>query len=282
MPESRGRVLLVDLPSVSPNEINVGLAAIAGVLRQKGHDVRVLDLNSLHVPGKPMSRLAQALQWQPDVVGVSLFPACNITLDGARDALGVVRETLGDKTLRVAGGVGVSLTPVGTARKLRGLADLCVYGEGEITFAEIVEKRLGGGSLSGIPGTVRFDNDAPVQAEWRPFIKDLDALPWPAYDAFDSVGEKIAEYLGLEYQKPAEDDGGFGGGGFGGFGGGEQGGEPQAEGGEQEGGEQEGQEEAAAPAMSGGSSTDDMASAIVDALPPSADEQDVRSVVEAL
>jgi len=194
MSESRGRILLVDLPSVSPNEINVGLASIAGVLREKGHEVRVLDLNNINLPGKPGSRLAQALQWQPDVLGVSLFPACTITLDGARDVLGVVRETLGDRTLRVAGGVGVSLTPVQTAEELKGLADLCVYGEGEITFAEIVEKRLGGGSFEDIPGTVRFEGDAPVQEEARPFIKNLDTLPWPAYDAFDSVGEKIAEY----------------------------------------------------------------------------------------
>lgn len=90
-----------------------------------------------------------------------------------------------------------------------------------------------------------------------------------------NVAEKIATYLGLEFDGPAEDEGGFGG-GFGGddqqsFGesGGAGGAEADAQPAEEPGGE-------------GGRSTDDMAVAIADALPEGVDEEDVRSVVEAL
>jgi len=194
MPDSHGKILLVDLPTVSPNELNIGLASIAAVLIQRGHDVRVLDLNNLHVPGQPMARLESALEWAPDVVGVSLFPACHITYDGAKTMLSAIRNRDGVTPLCVAGGLGVTLTPVDTARKLSGLADICVYGEGEITFPEIVEKHLSGEPLSGIAGTVRMENGGPVQEPAREFIRDLDTLPFPAFHVFDSVGDTIAEY----------------------------------------------------------------------------------------
>jgi radical SAM superfamily enzyme YgiQ (UPF0313 family) len=194
MPDSRGRILLVDLPSVSPNELNLGLAGLASVMRGDGHEVRVLDLNNLRVPGSRSSRLAAALEWKPDVVGVSLFPACRVTEQGAKELLSTTRHALGERALLIAGGVGITVTPEESARPLAGLADLCVYGEGEVTFSEIVRRRLGGGSLEGIAGTVRYDAGKPVVEPFREFIKDLDTLPCPAYDAFDSVGERMIEY----------------------------------------------------------------------------------------
>jgi len=194
MSERTAKILLIDLPSVSPNEINVGLASIAGVLRESGHDVRVLDLNNMHVPGTKISRLHAALEWQPEIMGVSLFPACDVTLDGAKWLLGEVKNICGDKTLCVAGGVGVSLTPSETATKLIDLADICIYGEGEVTFTEVVQKHLAGEALVGIAGTVRYDGDQVVEEERRELIKDLDSLPFPAYDLFDSMGETIPEY----------------------------------------------------------------------------------------
>ena len=194
MSDGAGKVLLVDLPSVSPNEINLGIASIAAVLREAGHDVRVLDLNNQHVPGSRESRLGAAMEWGPDILGISLFPACHITDEGAKELLATVKEARGEKTLRVIGGVGVSITPAEAARKFSGLADLCVYGEGEVTFAEVVQKHLAGEPLVGIQGTVRYENGEPVMEAARPFITDLDALPFPAYDLFDSIGDTIAEY----------------------------------------------------------------------------------------
>ncbi len=194
MVESRAKILLVDLPSVSPNELNLGLASIAAVMRARGHEVRVLDLNNLNVPGGRARRLRQALEWAPDALGVSLFPACRVTYDGARDLLRAVRAARGDRTLRVAGGVGISVAPADGARAVAGLADICVSGEGEATFAEIVEKRLAGAPLTGIAGTVRFEGAEPVQEPAREFIADLDTLPLPAYELFDSVGGTLAEY----------------------------------------------------------------------------------------
>jgi len=193
-PESDARVLLVDLPSVSPNELNLGLASLAAVLRQRGHEVRILDLNSLKVPGSRRRRLRRALDWGPDVLGVSVFPACEMTYRFGRSVLRAARATLGGRTCLVVGGVGITISPAEAARRFAGLADLCVFGEGEMTFAEVVEARLGGRPLRDIPGTVWFDGSRPVAGPWREFIRDLDSLPFGAYDLFDSVGETMPEY----------------------------------------------------------------------------------------
>ena len=194
MSESRAKVLLVDLPSVSPNELNIGLAGIAAVLRADGHEVRVLDLNCQRLPGRPTRRLHEALAWAPDVIGISLFPACNVTYDGARRVLRQVRSELGQRPLAVAGGVGITIEPRKAARRYAGLADLCVHGEGEVTFAEVVRKHLAGEPFEGVAGIVRYDHGEPVVEERREFISDLNALPFAAYELFDSVGDTIAEY----------------------------------------------------------------------------------------
>jgi len=191
------RILLVDCPSVSPNEINLGLASIAAVLRADGHDVRVLDLNSLHVPGRPMSRLAAALVWRPQILAVSVFPACNDVYAHAERVLAAARQTLGDACLRVVGGVGISIAPETASRRFAGLASLCAYGEGEQTLRDVAARLAGGQGFDGVPGLVHFDNAQPLLHEPREFITDLDSLPFPAFDLFDSVaaqGGVMAEY----------------------------------------------------------------------------------------
>ena len=188
------RILLVDCPSVSPNEINLGLASIAGALLDAGHAVRVVDLNSLKVRGTIRGRVRDALEWKPDIVGVSVFPACNDVYDYARRVFGWTRDALGDACLRVVGGIGISIGPTDAAKRFVGLADLCVYGEGEITFREVAERRASGAPLDDVQGIVRYEGDRPVVNPARPFIKDLDSLSMPAYHVFDSVGETMDEY----------------------------------------------------------------------------------------
>jgi radical SAM superfamily enzyme YgiQ (UPF0313 family) len=60
--------------------------------------------------------------------------------------------------------------------------DVCVIGEGEITMLELVRA---GGAPAGIPGLAFLDGDRFVTTETRPYIKDLDSLPFPNRELFD-------------------------------------------------------------------------------------------------
>ncbi|HVC34766.1 MAG TPA: radical SAM protein [Chloroflexota bacterium] len=67
-------------------------------------------------------------------------------------------------------------------------ADLVLVGEGERTLTEAVDCLSGRSDqpLDGIPGVVFRDRDgAIVQTPRRPDIRDLDSLPFPAWDLVD-------------------------------------------------------------------------------------------------
>ncbi|GAF69972.1 unnamed protein product, partial [marine sediment metagenome] len=60
--------------------------------------------------------------------------------------------------------------------------DIGVIGEGEITIAELLESIKRNTSLDAVKGIVFRSNGNLKITEPRPFIKDLDALPLPAWD----------------------------------------------------------------------------------------------------
>jgi radical SAM superfamily enzyme YgiQ (UPF0313 family) len=61
--------------------------------------------------------------------------------------------------------------------------DVVVRGEGENTIPELVDKD--NKNLSGIKGIAFRDDGRIVLTEPRPYIQDLDALPFPAWDLVD-------------------------------------------------------------------------------------------------
>jgi radical SAM superfamily enzyme YgiQ (UPF0313 family) len=64
-------------------------------------------------------------------------------------------------------------------------ADAVILGEGEAALAEIVD-RLGSGDLSSIQGVAIRDSDGSVRrTSKRPPLRDLDALPFAAWDLVD-------------------------------------------------------------------------------------------------
>jgi len=64
-------------------------------------------------------------------------------------------------------------------------ADFAVYGEGEITFSELISHLKGERKLESIKGLMfRNGNGKPVVNPSREKIKDLNELPLPAYDIF--------------------------------------------------------------------------------------------------
>ncbi|HUM27791.1 MAG TPA: cobalamin-dependent protein, partial [Anaerolineales bacterium] len=61
-------------------------------------------------------------------------------------------------------------------------ADYCLLGEGEETLAELLDQLSAGKDAEGLPGLV---SKRSTHALRRPDIKDLDALPFPAWDLVD-------------------------------------------------------------------------------------------------
>lgn len=63
-------------------------------------------------------------------------------------------------------------------------ADFAVYGEGEITFSELISHLKGETAIGKIKGLIYKFGDRIITNPPREQIKDLDSIPYPAYDLF--------------------------------------------------------------------------------------------------
>ncbi len=98
-------------------------------------------------------------------------------------ALRAVREA-SPTTRIVLGGPGPSSVALPLLESYP-VADVIVIGEAEETLPDVVRALRGGGDLSSIPGLVIPTEHGVHRTPPRPRIRDLDALPPPAYDRVD-------------------------------------------------------------------------------------------------
>jgi anaerobic magnesium-protoporphyrin IX monomethyl ester cyclase len=104
--------------------------------------------------------------------------------------LKIVKNLCKGKSLLVAGGPYITLDGVNFLQN-NGVFDVGVIGEGESTIIDLCE----GKSLADIEGIIYRDSlDIKVNKR-RQFLKNLDSLPFPNYDFFDSMnGTIIGDY----------------------------------------------------------------------------------------
>jgi len=146
----------------------LGLGYLASSLRAAGHAPLVLDGLLLDLGPEQLAARCAGLPW----AGISVL---SDTLPEVR----ALTASLQRAGVRVAvGGPHVTALPV-QALAFTG-ADLAVVGEGEATLAELAGVLEAGGDPGAVPGVLVPGRD-PAPA--RPLRDDLDALPFPAWDA---------------------------------------------------------------------------------------------------
>jgi anaerobic magnesium-protoporphyrin IX monomethyl ester cyclase len=184
----RPRVLLVDpyLAREDPMERkfvelypSLGLLTLGAYLRNAGVDVQMVDL-TFDRDTRAVRRALQTLH--PHVVGVHTK---TLTTDRALEIARTARDA---GAFSVAGGPDSATR---TEEYLRQGFDAVVPSEGEATLLELARARASGADPTGIPGLVVRHGDRIVRGHTRGFLKDLDALPLPAWDLID-----MEAYLG--------------------------------------------------------------------------------------
>ncbi len=138
------RVLLVQTLSMeeaSPERVYpIGIVSLAGRLADRGHDIRLLDMN---MAANPFGALKETLQdFRPDLVGLSLRnidPLGNRTSSLIPPFVVTVRMTasLAPQAWIVAGGTGFSLFPHRIMGELPEI-DFGFVGEAEVSFPTFV------------------------------------------------------------------------------------------------------------------------------------------------
>ena len=169
----------------------LGLINLATVLEGSGHDIRLLDFvlgirqQSLKM-GKHIydDCAARVVEQNPDVVGFSV--QCT-TYPAALNIAKRIRKRLGDVKI-VFGGHNAGFVDRITLARFE-FVDCIVRGEGEKTFAELIEAYASGKGEAGVKGvTFRSDGDI-IRNPDRPLIDDLDTLPLPNYSYAASFDE---------------------------------------------------------------------------------------------
>jgi radical SAM superfamily enzyme YgiQ (UPF0313 family) len=155
----------------------ITLAYLAAALEEAGVDVEFYDDVVHH--GDRAALEARIRATRPDVVGISVVTG---TVGGATRAASIVRDV--DSNIKIVmGNIHADLYYKDFLSA--GLADFVVHEEGEVTLVELVrELAKASPSLESVAG-ISFHHEGEVfRNETRPFIEDLDAVPFPAWHLF--------------------------------------------------------------------------------------------------
>lgn len=154
---------------------HVGIAYLTAVLKRHGVEVKIADMRL-----DDESYLADTLRnFSPDLVGITTYSQF---YQNAYKIIEIVKA-LGDYPV-VIGGPHVSAILGKVLEETK--ADFAVKREGEYTCLELLEAiEKGNKSLNRIEGLIWRDGEKIVENPDRPFIQNLDLLPFPAYEDFE-------------------------------------------------------------------------------------------------
>lgn len=160
--------------SVAPSLPPLGFCYLAAVLQKNGYgNISIIDgvLEKL----SPEGLFKKIKRRKPDIVGISSTTA---SFYYAEQTIALCKKA-NKKILTVLGGAHITALPRRTMEEYPDL-DIGVYGEGELTFLELINKISQKKNLGGIRGIVRRKKGKVTINPPRELIKNLDDLPFPA------------------------------------------------------------------------------------------------------
>ena len=151
---------------------HIGVAYIMAVLKQAKIAYEVLDMNLGYSSDQVLDYVKSN---NPDFIGITIFSA------GYRTAYSLIeflRSHHYDGKI-VMGGPHVSVV---TKQSLEATqADFAVVGEGEYALLELVQNS----ELEKIKGLIWRQGSKIIANERRPYLQNLDSLPFPAFEDFE-------------------------------------------------------------------------------------------------
>jgi len=179
------KVLLINCPSsievYSKSKIKtaigiipfVSLAALAAVLLKNKCEVKVLDLMLSKEPKKDL--ISKLKEFSPTYVGITF----TTPLYKEAKELAAIVKSFSSKIKIIGGGVHPTILPKEVLANTE--VDIVVVGEGDYVLPEVIFSE----DLSKVKGIAYKKNGKIVMNERADFVKNLNALPYPAWHLFD-------------------------------------------------------------------------------------------------
>ena len=174
------KICLIDPPGVTKG-LNLGLGYLASSLIEEGHELKVIDLNNN--PDNIEERLSVTRNY--DLVGISIKSftvksACEISKMVPRNDI-------------ICGGPHIILDGYNFLRKNQNFS-LGVTGEGEKVLVEVAKALESDSNLQDVKGILYKDKREILVNPKGNLVTDLDSLPFPNYEVFDSSNRRITRY----------------------------------------------------------------------------------------
>jgi len=194
-------------PGAEPpaGNLPLGLLYIAAVLDEAGYKTEILDAFMTRFPfrriedtievGLPYEKIIEEIRRRKaDIVGVTNPFTCQV--ENAVRVANIAKE-VDPSILTVVGGPHVTAVPVEFLEEAKNV-DIAVIGEGEYTMLDIVRFFEGYKKISEVQGIAYRKDEKVVLNSQRPFIRNLDELPYPAYNLVEM--ERYLNPKKIEYR----------------------------------------------------------------------------------
>ena len=160
-----------------PPFIPLGIGYLAAVLEKNGYSVNVIDCQALKLS---LAEVENELRnRQPDLVGLT---STTLTYKSALKIIEVAKKAL-PTCVTVLGGPHVTFWDKEAFEECPSL-DVVVRREGEHTLLELVQRLDAGKSYHDVIGTTCKKDGKIVKNPDRPYIENIDELPFPAVHLF--------------------------------------------------------------------------------------------------
>jgi len=156
-----------------PDQFPIGLAYIASVLLKAGHSVSVVDINARRYRKEEVQKMIE--NFDADVVGIG---GMITTYSYVKWLVSEIRRMKPNIKIVVGGGV-CSAIPKQFMEWTQ--TDIIVVGEGELTVVDLLDNLE---NLESVRGIWYRDKNGIHANPPRELIKDLDSIPFPAWELF--------------------------------------------------------------------------------------------------
>ena len=160
-----------------PPFLPLGLGYLAAVLEKNNFEVDIVDCQALKLSYEDFK--IEISKRQPDIVGMT---STTLTYKSALQIAKIAKE-VHPNCLTALGGPHATFWDKNALQECPSL-DVIVRKEGENTLLELVQRLEAGKGYSDVVGTTCRNGEDFVRNPDRPYIENLDDLPFPAHHLF--------------------------------------------------------------------------------------------------
>jgi len=160
----------------------LGLTNLAASLRERGFDVKILDGAALSLSCEEVAQLT--IKKNPDFVGLT---AVTSSIGNTSKVASLIKEHL-NKVKIIIGGPHFTAIPEKTLQ-LYPQFDIGCFGESDYTISELISSLTAGKDLRQVKGLFLRENGNLLFTGLRERVRDLDNLPFPAWDLLPNLAK---------------------------------------------------------------------------------------------